>query len=52
MNNESFDIVRKAVADHSMTDDDRLLEQLRITRDKICSFCSVSSASPVSLVAN
>lgn len=34
MNNESFDIVRKAVADHSMTDDDRLLEQLRITRDK------------------
>ena len=34
MNNESFDIVRKAVADHSMTDDDRLLEQLRITHDK------------------
>ena len=34
MNYESFDIVRKAVADHSMTDDDRLLEQLRITRDK------------------
>ena len=34
MNETAFDLVRQSVMEHSMTDDERLLEQLRITRDK------------------
>ena len=34
MNDTAFDLVRQSVMEHSMTDDERLLEQLRITSDK------------------
>jgi hypothetical protein len=34
MNDEAFDLVRQSVIEHSITDDERLLEQLRITPDK------------------
>lgn len=34
MNEKVFELVRQSVTDHAMTDDDRLLERLRITCDK------------------
>ena len=34
MNNDVFRLVQQSVEEHSMTDDERLLEALRITRDK------------------
>ena len=34
MNNEAFELLHRSVIDHSMTDDERRLEELRITRDK------------------
>ena len=34
MNEEAFDLVRQSVVEHSMSDDVRVLEQLRITPDK------------------
>ena len=34
MNEQAFDLVRQSVMEHAMTDDERQLEQLRITRDK------------------
>ena len=34
MNDTAFDLVKKSVIEHSMTDDERHLEQLRITCDK------------------
>ena len=34
MNKEAFELVRQSVVESSMTDDDRLLERLRITCDK------------------
>ena len=34
MNNDVFRLVQQSVEAHSMTDDERLLEALRITRDK------------------
>lgn len=34
MNNEVFELVRRSVSNHSITKDDRMLEQLRITCEK------------------
>ena len=34
MNDDVFRLVQQSVEAHSMTDDERLLEALRITRDK------------------
>ena len=34
MNKDTFEIVRQSVADYAMTEDERQLERLRITRDK------------------
>ena len=35
MNNDTFDLVHRSVMDYSMTDDERKLEGLRITCDKV-----------------
>lgn len=34
MNSEALDLVRRSVAEHALSDDERLLEHLRITQDK------------------
>ena len=35
MNDDMFDLVRRSVTEHTLTDDERVLEQLRITCDKV-----------------
>ena len=34
MNDEAFHLIHRSVIEHAMTDDERLLERLRITREK------------------
>lgn len=34
MSEQAFNLVRQSVVNHATTDDERLLEQLRITREK------------------